>query len=255
MPGYWYKVALLSALVELLLLLGTNRLCGYPFAYLRTMLAVLLGGVYAGVCMLPGFCFLGSTLWRIVSLCVISMVAFGLSKSAVRKSAIFMLLHMALDGVTQGLGNSKLYALLMGAVGIFVLCLLGFRGVIGGRQLIPVELNYKGKHLCLTALRDTGNTLRDPVTGSSVLVVGADAASKLTGLTPQQLKQPIQTMGTIPGLRLIPYRAVGQESGFLLALRLPQVKIGSWQGSALVAFAPEGLGKGTEYQALTGGAA
>ena len=42
--------------------------------------------------------------------------------------------------------------------------------------------------------------------------------------------------------------------GMLLALRFENVKLGSRQQSALVAFAPEGLGKGQMYQALTGGA-
>lgn len=255
MPDYWGGTVALSIMVEILLLLGTNRLCGYPSGILRMLLGAMIGGLYAGACMLPGFRFLGGILWRVVSLGLTSIVAFGLSQSTLRRGAVFALLHMALSGISQGLGNGRPISLLIGAGGIFALCLLGFRGSIGGRQLIPVELRYAGKHLRLTALRDTGNTLRDPVTGSSVLVVGADAASKLTGLTPQQLKHPVETIGAIPGLRLIPYRCVGQDGGFLLALRIPQVKIGSWQGSALVAFAPEGLGKGTQYQALTGGTA
>lgn len=254
MPDYWGKAVALNILVELLLLLGTNRLCGYPTGWLRTALAAMLGGVYAAGCMLPGFRFMGNALWRIVSLVTISMAAFGLCRSTLSRGAVFALLHMALGGIVQGMADGGIASLIVGAGGIFALCLLSFRGSIGGRQLIPVELHYGGKHLCLTALRDTGNTLRDPVTGGSVLVVGADAASALTGLSPQQLKRPVETMGTIPGLRLIPYRAVGQEAGFLLALRINHVKIGSWQGSALVAFAPEGLGGGGEYQALTGGA-
>ena len=102
----------------------------------------------------------------------------------------------------------------------------------------------------LTALRDTGNSLRDPITGKPVLIVGADIAEKLTGLSPAALRDPVRTMGSLPGLRLIPYRTVG-NTGFLLALRIPSVKIGNRQGSALVAFSPHILGSG--YQALTGG--
>jgi len=118
-----------------------------------------------------------------------------------------------------------------------------------------VELSYGDKRVQLTALRDTGNTLRDPVTGRQVLVVDASTAGKLTGLSVQQLKKPVESVTALPGLRLIPYRAVGQAGGLLLALKIPQAKIGSWQGSALVAFAPEGLGSDGTYQALTGGAA
>ena len=62
----------------------------------------------------------------------------------------------------------------------------------------------------------------------------------------------LEAMGVLPGLRLVPYHSVGKSS-FLLAIRLQNVKIGSWQGSSLVAFAPEGLSKEGAYQALTGG--
>jgi len=84
-------------------------------------------------------------------------------------------------------------------------------------------------------------------------VIGADAAQQLTGLTREQLLTPVETIGILPGLRLIPYHSVG-SSGFLLALRLRDVKIGSWRGSTLVAFAPERLSMEGAYQALTGGA-
>ena len=116
-----------------------------------------------------------------------------------------------------------------------------------------MELNYGDQKVKLTALQDTGNTLRDPVTGNSVLVVAGTVAQRLLGLTESQLRNPVESVGTVPGLRLISYRAVGQPGGMLLALRLPQVKIGKWQGSSLVAFAPDGLSVDGSYQALTGG--
>ena len=135
---------------------------------------------------------------------------------------------------------------------ITLLCFFGFRGRIGGANYLPVELSYGDKHIRITALQDTGNTLRDPITGRQVLVVGADVAQQLTGLSPGQLRTPIESIGVLPGLRLIPYRSVGSKS-FLLAIHLPKVKIGAWQGSTLVAFAPDCLSPEGAYQALTGG--
>jgi hypothetical protein len=57
----------------------------------------------------------------------------------------------------------------------------------------------------------------------------------------------------IAGLRLIPYRSVGQPAGMLLAVRCKYMKVGSWCGSALVAFAPESIGKQEGYEMLAGG--
>lgn len=248
-------LVVLNFAVDFLLLLGTNRLAGYPPSPGRAALAAAFGGVYGGVCMLPGFRFLGNTLWRLVSLTLIAMIAFGFRRSALRRGILFTLLSMALGGIALGLGGGGFWALVAAAGFLCILCAVGFRGKVGGSAYVPVELCYAGKRLRLTALRDTGNTLRDPVTGQQVLVVGAEVAQKLTGLTRQQLEKPVESMGSMPGLRLIPYRAVGQPGGMLLALRIPEVKIGSWKGSSLVAFAPEGIGSEGEYQALTGGAA
>ena len=97
--------------------------------------------------------------------------------------------------------------------------------------------------------------LRETAGSGQDFLLCADAAGELTGLTQAQLRNPIDSLGTIPGLRLIPYHSIGNEGGFLLALKLQNVKIGSWKGSSLVAFAPEGLNSEGTYQALTGGTA
>ena len=137
--------------------------------------------------------------------------------------------------------------LALGAAGVF--CLVGDRS---GDRYVPVVLRRGENRVCLTALRDTGNTLTDPVTGQPVLVVDGNTCASITGLTREQLRAPLEAITQLPGSRLIPYRAVGQPAGFLLALRLPEVRIGAWKGSCLVAFAPDGLDN-REFQGLTGG--
>lgn len=254
MTVYLDIVILLNFLVDWLLLMGTNRLCGHRLSPGRSALGAMLGGLYGGACLLPGFSFLGNTLWRTVMLALMAVIAFGFKRSTLRRGILFLLLSMALGGVALGLDRGFL-SVAGGAGAVCLLCIFGFRGRISTPAYLPVELTYGEKSLKLTALQDTGNTLCDPVTGSPVLVVDGEAAGKLTGLSKEQLRKPVETMGTIPGLRLIPYRAVGTEGGLLLALTMKQVKIGSWQGSRVVAFAPEKLSVDGDYQALTGGAA
>ena len=166
-------------------------------------------------------------------------------------------MSMALGGIAAGMNRGGFFSLITGAATLFLLCWLGFRGKPGEREYVGVELNMDNKRIHLLALRDTGNMLRDPVTGQSVLVVNAQTAFELLGLTRQQLRSPVETVGSgqYPGLRLIPYRSVGQANGMLIAIRLDQVKIGKWQGSTIVAFAPDGLDSEGSYQALTGGTA
>lgn len=256
MEVYLDLMVLLNFLVDFLLLLGTNRLAGYPAEVKRALPAAALGGFYSGVCLLPGFRFLGNTLWRLVSLTGMAVIAFGWNRSALKRCGVFILLSMALGGIAISFGKSNFPALISAAGGMWLLCRVAFGGSVGEREYVPVVLTYGENKVSLIALRDSGNTLRDPITGEQVLVISGDAARKLTGLAEEQLRSPLETLARRPvhGLRLVPYRAVGQSGGMLLAMRLEQVKIGSRMQSAVVAFAPEGLGKGEVYQALTGGA-
>lgn len=248
MAVYLDLVMLLNFLVDLLLLLGTNRLTGFPAGVKRAAAAAGLGAVYSGACLLPGWTFLGNTLWRLIFLSLMASIAFGWNKSAWKRSGIFLLLSMALGGMAVGLGKGGFGMLLLAAAGVWFLCRVGFGGKIG-QAYIPIEVAHNGNRKTYIALRDTGNTLRDPITGEGVLVLSAEAAMDLCGLLPEQLNRPMETMLAHPGFRLIPYRAVGQPGSMLLGLRA-EVTLEGKQRKAVVAFAPETIGRGDCYQAL-----
>lgn len=255
MEVYLDLVMVLNFLVDFLLLLGTNRLSGFPSGVWRCAGAALVGAVYSGACLLPGFRFLGSLLWRCVSLFLMGSMAFGWDASALKRCGIFLLLSMAMGGVALSVGRGDLFSLVLCAAVCLLLSWISFGGQVGGREYVPMRITYEGHSASLIALKDTGNTLKDPVTGEPVLVISAEVAGRLTGLTAEQLRKPLETLilRPLPGLRLIPYRSVGNEGSFLLAKRIEDVTIGDKKQSALVAFAAEGLGKGEIYQALTGG--
>ena len=255
MAVYLDLVMVLNFLVDFLLLLGTNRLAGFPSQPGRCGIGALVGAVYSGACLLPGFRFLGNFLWRGVSLAFMGMLTFGWDGAALKRSGIFLLLSMAMGGIALCMGRGDVPSLVLCAVLCLVLSRVSFGGQVGGREYVPLKITYEDRTASLIALKDTGNTLRDPVTGEQVLIISSEIAGRLTGLTAQQLRHPMETLvfRPVPGLRLIPYRSVGNAGGFLLAKRFEDVVIGDRRQSALVAFAAEGLGKGEIYQALTGG--
>lgn len=247
MPVYLDVLMILNFLVDFLLLVGTNRLSGHPPDLKRAGLAAAVGAVYAGACVIPGLRFLGHTLWRLAALALMAFITFGCRRDALRRGILFALLSMALGGVATGLNGGSFWKLTCSALAVCGMCLLGFRGRAGA-EFIPVEL----EGLRLTALRDTGNTLTDPLTGQRILVVSAGVGWRLLRLSAQELGNPIQAVAKVRGARLIPYQAVGSRA-MLLAKRFENVTIGSWNGSCLVAFAPNEIGQGGGYEALTGG--
>ncbi len=245
----------LNFVIDFLLLYGACRIWGSPCTVGRLAAAAALGGLYGGLCLLPGLGFLGNLLWRTVSLGAMASIAFGWNWDALRKGILFSLLTVALGGIAQGMGGYGMGGLLT-ALGILaVMCLAGFSGWQRGGRQARVMLRMGRQKLHLTALRDTGNTLKDPITGQSVLVIGSEAAQRLYGLTQEQLSDPVGTMAScpVPGLRLIPYRAVGCAGGMLLAGRLDEVEIDGKAAGRLVAFAPQEIGSPENYQALAGG--
>ena len=245
----------LTFCVDLLLLLGTNRFLGYPPGWWRVSLAALVDSVYSGLCLMDKLRFIGGGLWRVMVLAIMVLVAFGVGKTAARQGLVFLLQKFALHGIAGLMDNGSVLAVVLGSGCIAVLCARGLPCGFDETQFVPVELKVNERLWKLTAFRDTGNGLRDPLTGERVLVAGADMGQKLLGLTARQLSDPADTLaaGLAPGMRLIPYRTVGQRGAMMLARRFHEVKIGSWQGSALVAFAPESFGKNDGYQMLIGG--
>jgi len=92
------------------------------------------------------------------------------------------------------------------------------------RGLYSLRIRFGEGEVTVPALLDTGHALRDPLTGTSVAVVDADA---LQGLLPDGVLQAAGEgweaigglpEGWLPRCRLVPFRAVGRPAGVLLAI-------------------------------------
>ena len=73
--------------------------------------------------------------------------------------------------------------------------------------------NQNKNEIWLDALVDTGNSLREPVSGKPVSVMDADMFERLEGVKlPEKLK-------------LIPYRSIGRENGIMEGYEVPEIVI------------------------------
>lgn len=254
MPVYLDLVVLLNFAVDLMLLLAADHIAGHRPNVKRCALAAGIGGAYAGLCLLQRFAFLGGVVWRVAVLAFMGLCAFGRNRTAIRRTVMFVFLSLALGGAVMLLSAGGFFAVLLGAAMLLFMCLYAFSARLGSRFL-PVTLTYMGKCQRFFALVDTGNVLKDPVSGSNVLVVSPVVAQRLLGLTQQQLQDPALAVlqSGIPGLRLIPYRSVGCNSGMLLAMEFQDVQIGREKGRVVLGFSPNGFGDAAQFQALTGG--
>lgn len=277
MTVYLDGVFLINGFVDYLLLVVSGGLTATPLRRRRIALAGALGGLYGVVCLLPGWSFFGNVLWRGILAGLMCLVAFGAERGLFRQVVVLFLLTAAFSGVVLLLtelfsapaafvGNRVYYPLSMGTL---VLTAGGAYGVFSwalsrmghqGGDIVPVSLRMNGKQVTLTALRDTGNTLRDPITGEGVMVLSPSLMGKLLpGVEPGGLDAPQRMMeeilDTYPALkpRLIPYKTVGVSHGMLVGLRPEEVRTEGRREQLIVAFSPVEVSDGGGYRALLGG--
>ena len=270
---YVDSVFVLNGLMDYLLLLVTARLAGIPLRRRRYLLAALAGAAYAVAVFLPGMGFLSAPPVKAAAGVLMALIAYGGEARLARLTLLFFALSCALAGsvlalgllaggsvpVTRGVFYTDVDArvLLAAATAAYGLVRVVFRaaarsGVEG--RLVPVRIAVDGKTAELTALWDSGNTLRDPGDGQPVLVVAPGslrgilpaAAARLC--TPEALHAPAELLAP----RLAPYRAVGVRGGLLVTVRSEWTQIGTQRHPGLrLALSPTALGDG--YAALWGG--
>ena len=268
---YLDSVFILNALVDLLLLLSTARLAGVSPRRGQYLLAAAFGGLYAAAAYLPGWGFLALPAVQCAAGTALALLAFGGEERLFRLTALFFAAACLFAGFALALGMlwgadpSSGKPLLGAALGVYLLTAGVFRTAARFRTeelLLPVRVRMLGRTAALTALRDSGNTLRDG--GTPALVLAADALYPLLPrplralLSPERLRHPAELIAVLmdaaPELRprLVSYHAVGTASGLLLTVESEWTEIdGVRYPGARLALTGGALGDG--YQALWGG--
>lgn len=281
---YIDSVFVLNAVMDYLLLLASARLAGLPLRRGRYFLAALAGGAYAAAVFLPGCGFLAAMPVKLAAGVLLGLIAYGGEERLLRLLLLFFSVSCAMAGCVLGLGlltesgipvvngifytNVDAKVLVIASAAAYVVLTVVFRtaakhGAEG--RLLPVRVCIGGRTVELTALWDSGNSLREPGGSRPALVTapgGLDAVLPReirSLLTPQALQAPEALLEPLrraaPSLRprLLPYHAVGTPGGLLLAIRTDWTEIaGKPYPGLTAALSPTALGTG--YTALWGGA-
>ena len=245
-------IVVLDVMVIYLLLLGSVKFYGERCSLFRLLCAAIFSAIHSGAAAAGlGPC-MEAYFVRIAVLCMTGMLAFGLKKGGLLKTAVFLLLNAAFEGLLNGYHGVTFYQQLAVAAVIALLCCFLRRGRRPEGDHADVTVMYSGRKINVKAMRDTGNDLRDILTGLPVLIVGPDAAFKLTGLTAEELAAPMETMERrrIRGLRLIPYSSIGNSHGLMLGIRIRDIRVDGIPVDMVIAMASEGMG---QQEALIGG--
>ncbi|MFS0654197.1 sigma-E processing peptidase SpoIIGA [Bacillus sp. 179-C3.3 HS] len=132
-------------------------------------------------------------------------------------------------------------------------------------EQVMVDIHINGETIRLKGLVDSGNQLYDPITKTPVMIVQLEQLSSVCGepfLALMKQCHPVEVLQKLDEqfplldrLRLVPYRAVGHDHGFLLCLKPDAVVIYSKKqmiqpSKCFVGMSLSGLSADQEFQSI-----
>jgi len=258
----WFLVNLLC---DYLLCLLTARCAGLYLRRGRYALAALLGAGYACAAYLPGCGLLTLPGSKLLCGAAMGWIAFGGERQALRCILLFFAVAAGFGGALKLLSGANGGALPFSfrvLILSFLFCyglgtlLFRWHSLLREGRVLPVTVEHAGKRVRFRALHDTGNLLRDPLTGAGVMVASPEILRPLLGesaalfstLDAAALLERSREIPSLCGkLRLLPYSAVGQSTALLPLFRPDRVVIdGKARPDVLLAISPQAVGDGFE---------
>lgn len=240
--------------MDLLCLYLTSRLLGEKLSLFRGTLAAALGGLYANLALFIGVGGIYGFLLDAVSLAIICIVGLA-QRGRLKRIPLHILVFAAVSATLGGVMTALFY--LFNRTGIFefikesdgdgisvwlfallatisaVITLIGGRGATKKMSASEVELEitFGGRTAVVRGISDSGNLLRDPISGKPCIV--ADK-KRLKKLIPPELSDlsPQNALSRLSGLKgdarkriaIIPISTASGES-LLVGLRAERIRI------------------------------
>lgn len=259
---YIDRLFVINLITDYLLLLCSARVCGIVLKRLRYFLSAVFGALFAVFSLLPDFEFLLLAPLKLCAGIIMATIAYGGEKKLLRCCLVFFAISLLFGGAVWAIslrsgGSIGSYAvvpvsfpvLILSFALIYAILSFVFRRTMKSRDrcVMNVVLEHNGNSVSLRTLCDSGNSLFDPITGSSILICPPDKAEVLfpeyTGIFRAADASEIVTLNSAAGFRLIPFKAVGSASGMLPAFRPERILVdGKLRNDILVAVSPTDTG-------------
>ena len=265
----------INFIIDYFTLLCTAKVASAHIRRIPIAIGALIGGVYACLCILPRWEFALHPLVKLSVAILMCLIAFAKEAQLLRCTIIFFLVSAGFGGIVWAVslfGGYDLTAktiyipmdtkvlVLSFAVAYLVISVVFRRFSDTARQDIRlVRITLHGRTMEFPALRDTGNSLYDPISNCRVMVCESTIIRELFPTyealfdtnDPTELFRELSTQDRYNGrLRLIPFQSVG-ATGLLFAFRPDDLTIdGKNTNDTLVAVTSATLSTYRQYQGI-----
>lgn len=263
MNVYIDEMFLINTLTNFLLLTAASKASGENLRIHRALAAACLGGIYGVFMIFPNLKPYTSLFFRFVFSAVMLFAAFGKRKSFLKIFLGFYVCVFIFAGITVVFMNMGMRAviykgnlyfdfpaggfILLAAVLTFIINRISvyFKSLLIKKGIrCNIFIKYKDKSISAEGIFDTGNFLCDPISKKPVAVADIRAVCGLFG---DEFAAAV-TNGDYAGALsmepsfLIPYRVVGNDNGFLIALKPDIFEINGKKVCALLGIARDSGG-------------
>ncbi|MGE5632992.1 MAG: sigma-E processing peptidase SpoIIGA [Caulobacteraceae bacterium] len=256
METYVYADVILleNIIMNYLILWSTAKLTRYNYSKVKLIIASLAGAVYAVLSYFPQYSFLYTLFIKVLFSLLIVIVAYTppYFKLLLKLTGVFYIVSFIFGGAAFGLfyfiNGLNLTSNGISFIKDFPLKVLAVAAFIAyftvkyswdyiqhrikrERILVQLDIFFDKKGICLDALVDTGNSLRDPITNVPVVIAEYDAVKKLL---PDEIRKifdsssenDLNAIAEIMSLskwvtrfRVIPFKSLGKENGMLIGFK------------------------------------
>jgi len=273
-----------------LILWCTARLTRYNYSKVKLIIASFLGALYAVFSYFPQYSYLFSFFMKILFSILIVIVAYTpvYFHLLLKLTGIFYIVSFVFGGAAFGLfyfiNGLNLTENGISFIRDFPLKILIVAVVLAyftikyswdyvqhrikrEKLIVRVEMSFDSRQLCIDALIDTGNSLKDPITNVPVMITDYSMIRELLPNDIQKIFErcPENELNAIAEImstskwaarfRIIPFRSLGRENGMLIGFRPDVVTIfdsgkGIYLNNIVVAIYRRKLSRDGEYGAL-----
>ena len=291
MTIYIDVVLIENLIMNYIILYGTALIAKVTPKHIRVVLASIIGAIYAVIAYIEILKIYSTFILKIILSIIIVYIAFNPRniKEMTKQLVLFYLASFVFGGAAFFLiyvvkpqdiimkngvfvGTYPLKIAILGAVVGFVIIILAVRIIrtkFSKKSLFcKIKIKFCNNVINTTALIDTGNLLKDPISNMPVIVV---EHTLLYDVLPKQILNNLENIlggdlenisdeikiKYISKLKVIPFSSLGRQNGMLLGIKADEIKIEREEekiikDNVIIGIYDKSLTKRGEYRALIG---